>query len=245
MSFICVAPEHPILNEAIVPQPEWAAVQSYQQRTSQLSDDERSEGKDGVWSGVWAINPINSQRVKVMVSAYVLLEHGTGAVMGVPAHDTRDFGFAQQHQLPILQVISPPHTDSETGSSELPYTEYGVLINSGPHTGLSSTEAAVAILSSLSSRSLASAASSFRLRDWLVRSTALLGHSHTNHPLPTLRRPARTCRAAASRVTASKSTGRKRRQPAEQRGVPRVARSGMSQMWRASRARHGHSGYIR
>ena len=168
VSFICVAPEHPMLNEANIPPSNWSAVLSYKQRTSQLSDAERSEGKDGVWSGLWADNPINSRRVKVMVSAYVMMEYGKGAVMGVPAHDTRDFAFAQHHQLPILQVIAPAHTDSSAAATDLPYTREGVLIDSGPHTGLSSSSAAAAILSSLSVRSLASASSSYRLRDWLV-----------------------------------------------------------------------------
>ena len=168
VSFICVAPEHSILSAANVPQSEWAAVQLYKQRASQLSDAERSEGKDGVWSGLWAVNPIDDQHVKVMVGAYVLMEYGKGAVMGVPAHDTRDFSFAQQHQLPIVQVIAPTRSDHNTTSTDLPYTHKGLLVNSGSHTGLSSPVAAAAILSSLSSRSFASVASSYRLRDWLV-----------------------------------------------------------------------------
>lgn len=168
VSFICVAPEHPILIEANVPQSEWSAVQSYQQRTSQLSDAERAEGKDGIWSGLWAVNPVNNERVKVMVSAYVLMEYGKGAVMGVPAHDSRDLLFAQQHQLPILNVVDPMQIDGSSANADMPYTKEGRLVNSGPYTGLSSADAAAAILSSLSSRSLASAASSYRLRDWLV-----------------------------------------------------------------------------
>ena len=168
VSFICVAPEHPILSDSNVPQSEWAAVESYKQRTSQLSDTERSESKDGVWSGLWAINPINGQRVKLMVGAYVLMEYGTGAVMGVPAHDARDLVFAQRHQLPILPVVAPSLDAADASRTDLPYTQHGVLINSGVHSGLSSTDAAATILSSLSARSLACPVVSYRLRDWLV-----------------------------------------------------------------------------
>ena len=168
-SFVCVAPEHPILSADTVPPSHWPAVDAFKRRVSQLSDVERSDGKDGVWSGLWAVNPINGQRVKLMVSAYVLMEYGRGAVMGVPAHDTRDAVFARQHQLPTLPVVAPPASDEQPAASTgLPYTQPGELIHSGSHTGLSSAKAAAAILASLAERSLASAASSYRLRDWLV-----------------------------------------------------------------------------
>ncbi len=123
-----------------------------------------SREKTGVFTGSYAINPINGKEVPIWVGDYVLATYGTGAVMAVPGHDERDFAFATKFNLPIERVIV-----SKKGEEiELPYCEYGKLVNSGEFDGLTTEEAKEAIVAKLAENNLGTAKVNYRLRDWLV-----------------------------------------------------------------------------
>ena len=166
VSYVVLAPEHPLVDK-ITTQECRQAVEAYRAETQKATEIERqstTREKSGVFTGAYAINPINGKKVPIWIADYVLYSYGTGAVMGVPSHDERDFAFANKYDLPITRVIK-----SKDGSpDELPYTEYGVLVNSGDFDGLESNEAKVAILEKLSKTNQGSLKTNYRLRDWLI-----------------------------------------------------------------------------
>ena len=166
VSFVALAPEHPLVKNLTSKKCK-AAVEAYIEETSKRDEIERlstSREKTGVFIGAYAINPINGKKVPVYAADYVLYSYGTGAVMGVPAHDARDFAFAKKYDLPINQVIRDPNNTT----TELPYTEDGMLVNSLGFDGLSSDEARKAILGKLASEEKGQHRINYRLRDWLV-----------------------------------------------------------------------------
>ena len=120
--------------------------------------------KTGVFTGSYVINPVNGEKVPVWIADYVLEEYGTGAVMAVPAHDTRDYAFAKKYKLPIKEVVVPKNDEDY----ELPYTNYGKLINSGKYTELTSEEAKKMITKDLSEKNEGQETINYRLKDWLV-----------------------------------------------------------------------------
>lgn len=166
VSYVVLAPEHPLVDKITTPECR-QAVEAYRAETQKATEIERqstTREKSGVFTGAYAINPINGKKVPIWIADYVLYSYGTGAVMGVPSHDERDFAFANKYNLPITRVIK-----SKDGSpDELPYTEYGVLVNSGDFDGLESNEAKVAILEKLSKTNQGSLKTNYRLRDWLI-----------------------------------------------------------------------------
>ena len=142
----------------------------YVRRTAALSEEERAQdkAKTGVDTGRIVVNPVSGERIPVWVADYVLMGYGTGAIMAVPAHDERDWEFAQTHGLPVRQVVIP--RDGEASNSGA-YTAHGadeVLVNSGPHSGLSSNEAKQAIVDELEHRGDGEGRIAYRLRDWLI-----------------------------------------------------------------------------
>ena len=166
VTYVVLAPENPLVNELTTTEYK-EAVENYKEEAKKQSDIERqslSREKTGVFTGSYAINPINNKEVPIWVGDYVLATYGTGAVMAVPAHDERDFAFATKFNLPIERVI----TSKNGGNDELPYCEYGKLVNSGEFDGLTTEEAKEKIVEKLSSMSLGSAKVNYRLRDWLV-----------------------------------------------------------------------------
>ena len=166
VTYVVLAPENPLVDELTTAENK-AAVEEYKEAAKKQSDIERqslTREKTGVFTGSYAINPINGKEVPVWVGDYVLATYGTGAVMAVPAHDERDFAFATKFNLPIDQVI----TSKKGGEVELPYCEYGVLINSGEFDGLTTEQAKEAIVEKLAKQDLGSAKVNYRLRDWLV-----------------------------------------------------------------------------
>ena len=166
VSFVALAPEHPLV-ENFTDERCITAADVYMFETFTRDEIERlstSREKTGVFIGAYAVNPINGKKVPVYAADYVLYSYGTGAVMGVPAHDARDFAFAKKYGLPVNQVIRDP--DSPT--TELPYTEDGMLVNSLGFDGLSSDEARKAILGKLASEEKGQHRINYRLRDWLV-----------------------------------------------------------------------------
>src|SRR5690625_1862152 len=139
-TYMVIAPEHPFVDELTLPEKKqkFAAYIKQAASNSDLDRTDLAKYKSGVFTGSYAINPINNERIPVWIADYVLMSYGTGAIMAVPAHDSRDFEFAEKFDLPIPRVIADPE-----GSEELPFTEEGVLVNSGPYGGLDSKTAEI------------------------------------------------------------------------------------------------------
>ena len=163
-TYMVVAPEHPLTEALTVPEQK-AAVEAYRKKAAAKSDLERTDlakDKSGVFSGSYAINPVNGQRVPIWVADYVLMGYGTGAIMAVPAHDERDHEFAVQYSLPILPVI-----DSGSADTKLPFVGDGQVMNSPGYDGLAWPDAKKKITTDLATRGVARATVNFKLRDWL------------------------------------------------------------------------------
>jgi leucyl-tRNA synthetase len=172
-TYMVIAPEHPFVARLTTPEQQ-AAVDSYCQAASSKSDLERTEltkTKTGVFTGSHAINPVNGQPVPIWIADYVLISYGTGAIMAVPAHDTRDFEFAQQFDIPILAVVDPgtaPDVDRDRvlSGSEV-FTDTGLAINSGSYDGMPTTQFKQQITEDLHRQGLGKTAVNYKLRDWL------------------------------------------------------------------------------
>jgi len=163
-TYMVIAPEH-LLIDLIVSEEQWPAVREYREKTGRKSDLERAEmskEKTGVFTGAYAVNPANGERIPIWIADYVLLGYGTGAIMGVPAHDERDLEFARKFDLPIVVVVQPPRDEPAVG-----FTGEGVAVNSPIINGLTSTDAKKKITASLEERSLGKGAVNYKLRDWL------------------------------------------------------------------------------
>ncbi len=172
-TYMVIAPEHPFV-ELLTTKEQKSAVEAYCQKAAGKSDLERTElskEKTGVFTGAYAINPVNGQETPVWVADYVLISYGTGAIMAVPAHDERDFEFAQQFGLPIIAVVDPgdaPEVDRDRVlAGEACFPDLGVAINSGEYNGLPTAEFKQKISEDLTSRGLGRAAVNYKLRDWL------------------------------------------------------------------------------
>ncbi|MFO0935144.1 MAG: leucine--tRNA ligase [Gemmataceae bacterium] len=173
-TYMVLSPEHALVNRITTPEQK-AAVAAYQEAASRKSDFERTElakKKTGVFTGAHAINPVNGQAIPIWIADYVLAGYGTGAIMAVPAHDERDFEFAQQFSLPIATVVKPNEAWlARTGSTETnlteAYCEDGVAVNSGMLDGLKTDEAKSKIIAWLEERKLGTRRVNYKLRDWL------------------------------------------------------------------------------
>jgi leucyl-tRNA synthetase len=163
-TYMVLAPEHSLLDQ-IVTEEQLPAVEEYRAKTARKSDLERTElakEKSGVFTGAYAINPVNNERIPIWIADYVLMGYGTGAIMAVPAHDERDFEFAKKFELPIKQVVQPPEGHDWQG-----YTDNGIAVNSGFLDGLPTPEAKKKITAWLVEKGLAKGTTNFKLRDWL------------------------------------------------------------------------------
>ena len=172
-TFMVLSPEHPLVA-AITTAEQQAAVAAYQQEAAAKSDLERMAGdrqKTGVFTGGYAINPVNEAKIPIWIADYVLVDYGTGAIMAVPAHDQRDFEFAQKFGLEIKPVVFPPDANPEAAA---PLTEAfvdnqdGILANSPPLNGLTVPEAKQRVIEYLEEQGLGTAQNNYRLRDWLI-----------------------------------------------------------------------------
>ena len=166
VTYVVLAPENKLVEKLTTAENK-QAIEDYKEAAAKQSEIERqsiSKEKTGVFTGSYAINPINGREVPIWVSDYVLASYGTGAVMAVPAHDERDFAFATKFNLPIERVI----TNKKGEEVELPYCEHGILVNSGEFDGLTTAEAKEKIVEKLAENNLGSKKVNFRLRDWLV-----------------------------------------------------------------------------
>ena len=164
-TYMVLAPEHRLVDE-IVTEEQMDAVENYRAHTARKSDLERTElakEKSGVFTGAYAINPVNGQKIPIWIADYVLASYGTGAIMAVPAHDTRDFEFAKKFNLPILQVVQPLDTKTDWQG----FTDDGVAVNSGFITGLPTPEAKKKISAWLEENGLGKKTINYKLREWL------------------------------------------------------------------------------
>ena len=166
-TFMVLAPEHPLAKKLATPEQK-DAVEKYIFDASMKSNVNRMQEKDktGVFTGSYAINPLNNAKVPVWISDYVLMDHGTGAIMCVPAHDDRDYDFAKKFDLPIIPVISPDGKDVDV--SEKAYTEAkGYVINSGDWTGRKSEELKAEAPHIIEKMGIGRKTTNFKIRDWV------------------------------------------------------------------------------
>ncbi|MDR0871668.1 MAG: leucine--tRNA ligase [Planctomycetaceae bacterium] len=167
-TYMVIAPEHPFAERLTTPEQK-DAVESYRQLAASKSDLDRTDlakEKTGVFSGSYALNPVNGEPIPVWIADYVLVSYGTGAIMAVPAHDTRDFEFAKQWDLPILQVVQTIIGERRGVGFEA-FTEQGVAVNSGGYDGLFTQPFKEKITGDLSAAGLGKKAVNYKLRDWL------------------------------------------------------------------------------
>jgi leucyl-tRNA synthetase len=163
-TYMVLAPEHSLVD-LIVTEEQWPAVREYRERAARKSDLERTElakEKTGVFTGAYAINPASEEKIPIWTADYVLLGYGTGAIMGVPAHDERDLEFARKFELAIRQVVQPLGGEEPIG-----FVGDGIAVNSPVIDGLPSREAIRKITAWLEERGLGKGAINYKLRDWL------------------------------------------------------------------------------
>ena len=162
-TYMVLAPEHPLVD-VITTEERKAAIAAYREEAARKSDLDRTDlakEKTGEPTGAYAINPVNGQRIPIWISDYVLISYGTGAIMAVPAHDDRDWEFAKEFNLPIVEVVRAPEP------VEGCFTGEGTAINSGEFTGLPTAEFKLRITEWLEARGLGKRAVNYKLRDWL------------------------------------------------------------------------------
>ena len=168
-TYMVLAPEHPCVEE-ITSDGQRAVVAAYKAEVANKSDLQRTDlakEKSGVFTGAYAINPVNDEKIPIWIADYVLASYGTGAIMAVPAHDTRDFEFAQKFDLPVIQVVQPNDSKTEWQG----FTDDGVSVNSTGSeisiTGLPTPEAKKKISAWLEEKNLGKKTINYKLRDWL------------------------------------------------------------------------------
>ncbi|MFQ5498690.1 MAG: leucine--tRNA ligase [Candidatus Zixiibacteriota bacterium] len=172
VTFMAIAPEAELLKTLPMDDTHAQAVREYQKKAARRSDIERSaagDEKDGVFTGCYVVNPFNGERVQLWVADYVLAGYGTGAVMAVPAHDSRDFAFAKKYSIPIKVVI---HPDADTAidpeSMDDAYTEYGTMVNSGQFDGQVGSKAVDAVSEYAEQQGIGCRKVNYRLKDWSI-----------------------------------------------------------------------------
>jgi leucyl-tRNA synthetase len=178
-TFMVLAPEHPLVDR-VTTEDQRAAVEAYVQEATRKSEiDRTAEGKEktGVFTGGYAINPVNDERIPIWIADYVLISYGSGAIMAVPAHDQRDFEFARKYDLPIRIVIQPEGVDDlDPDKMTEAWPGEGVMVNSGPFNGTPAhyiadgrkNEAVGVVTEWLEKKGVGHAAVNYRLRDWLI-----------------------------------------------------------------------------
>jgi leucyl-tRNA synthetase len=165
-TYMVLAPEHPLVPE-ITAEEQKSIVETYQKSIASKSDLDRGDlnkDKSGVFTGAYALNPLNGEQIPIWIADYVMMGYGTGAIMAVPAHDDRDFEFATKFDLPIKQVVQG---ENPGGTPALPYAAAGTAINSGFLDGLPTAEAKARMIEWLVSNNLGKRKIQFKLRDWL------------------------------------------------------------------------------
>ena len=163
-TYMVVAPEHPLVGK-LTSGEQKSAVEKYLEATAKKSDLERTDlakDKTGVFSGSYAINPVNGKKIPIWIADYVLISYGTGAIMAVPAHDTRDWEFAKKFNLPIIEVLK-----SAVDVQEEAWTEDGIHVNSDFLDGLNKEDAINTMIAWLEERKVGTKSVNYKLRDWI------------------------------------------------------------------------------
>ena len=171
VTFMSVAPEHPVVEELIAGRPEAAAVRAFCQqvmREDKAARTDESREKEGIFTGAYATNPLNNDRVPVWVGNFVLMEYGTGAIMSVPAHDQRDFEFAKKYGLPIRVVIQNAARDLDASTMRQAYVDAGTMVSSGPFDGIPNERGKEAVADHVEQQRFGKRTVNWRLRDWGV-----------------------------------------------------------------------------
>lgn len=169
-TFMVLAPEHPLVPE-IVAEEKWSEVESYIAQSKTKTEIDRlstEKEKTGVFTGAYAINPYSGDRIPVWIADYVLMGYGSGAIMAVPGHDSRDFAFASKYGLEIRQVIGWPGTTYDVTTWSDTYAAHGTLVNSGRFDGLSTEKAFEAMVVDGNARGVTKAQTNYHMRDWLI-----------------------------------------------------------------------------
>ncbi|MGI6205546.1 MAG: leucine--tRNA ligase [Anaerovoracaceae bacterium] len=170
VSCMVLAPEHPYVKELVTPEHQ-AEVDSFMDKLQYLSDIDRSSTtleKEGCFTGSYAINPFNGKKIPVFIANYVLMDYGTGAIMVVPAHDTRDFAFAKKYNLDIIPVVDPGDPEIDVNNLKDAFVAEGTMINSGEFNGMDNKEAIKKMYSYIEEKGIGKKTVNFRLRDWLI-----------------------------------------------------------------------------
>jgi leucyl-tRNA synthetase len=168
-TFMILAPEHPLaldLSRGTGQAREVGLFVERMKREDRFRRAAADADKEGVFSGAYAINPLTQERIPIWLGNFVLLEYGTGAVMAVPSNDQRDFEFARKYGLPIRTAVAPTDSEQDGSRLEAAYEGEGVLVNSGPFTGMASRDAREAIAAFLEEKGIGARAVNYRLRDW-------------------------------------------------------------------------------
>ncbi len=172
VTYMVLAPEHPLVKKLTAGTEYEEQVNEFVDKATAMDAIARTatDGeKEGIFTGAYAVNPVNNERIPIWIANYVLMEYGTGAVMGVPAHDQRDLDFARKYNLPVRIVINPEDKELPDGSELAEaYAAAGVLVNSGQFNGLPHKVAQEKIADYLEEKGIGSRQVNFRLRDWLI-----------------------------------------------------------------------------
>lgn len=171
VSYMVMAPEHPLVAELLKGRPEEAACLEFAKKVHGMSEIARNSTdteKEGVFTGLYVINPFNDKKIPLYLANYVFLDYGTGIVMGVPAHDQRDFDFAKKYNLPIEIVIQPEGQNMKSEDMTEAFAAEGIMENSGEFNGLDNREALKRIIDYVEKNGIGERKVNFRLRDWLI-----------------------------------------------------------------------------
>ncbi|NLJ67121.1 MAG: leucine--tRNA ligase [Clostridiales bacterium] len=171
VSSMVLAPEHPLVIKLVEGTEYEEPVKEFRKRMEHLSEITRTSTdaeKEGLFIGRYVINPMNGKEVPLFIANYVLMDYGTGAVMGVPAHDQRDFEFATKYDLPIVPVIKPRDETIDLDNLDQAFEAEGIMINSGPFDGLDSKEGISKVIEYMEAKGIGEGKVNFRLRDWLI-----------------------------------------------------------------------------
>ena len=171
VTYMVISPEHPIVEELVKGTGQEEEVKAYLDKVQHLNDIERTSTtreKTGVFTGRYAIDPVNGREVPIFISDYVLMGYGTGAIMAVPAHDQRDFDFARKFGLDIIPVVDPGNKDIDINNLTEAFAAEGTLINSGEFNGLNNFESIPKMIEFLEKKGVGHKTTQYKLRDWLI-----------------------------------------------------------------------------
>ncbi len=171
VTYMVLAPEHPLVERLVAGKAQEAKVKAFVKKMKTTSDIARTATdaeKEGVFTGAYALNPMNGEKVPIWIANYVLMDYGTGAIMAVPAHDQRDFEFARKYDIPVRVVIKSPESPAKGEEMLEAYADDGVMVNSGEFDGLTVEEGQKRIIAYMEEHKIGQGTINYRLRDWLI-----------------------------------------------------------------------------